>query len=117
MNLLIHDEDADDVHLPLRLWWAIEAKAETNRDAILAMFGDKSLWEKPLVRKHLLHRLMRRYAQAGTRNDLLACAQLFELSPDKASTSELMNTPIKRSTSADVRPVIGEPTAMSVIPL
>jgi putative heme-binding domain-containing protein len=90
VNLLTHDEDASDVHLPLLLWWAIESKAETNRDSILSMLEDKSLWTRPLVQKHLLSRLMRRYAQSGTRNDLLTCARLFELSPDKASTAELM---------------------------
>ena len=35
-NLLTHHEDADDIHLPLLLWWAIESKAESDTEAVLA---------------------------------------------------------------------------------
>ncbi len=86
VNLLTHDEDAGDVHLPLLLWWAVESKAATDQADILSLLADKSLWQRPLVQQHLLSRLMRRFAQSGTRNDLLTCAKLFDLSPDKAST-------------------------------
>ncbi len=90
VNLFKHDEDANDPHLPLLLWWAIESKVHTDGEAILAMMADKSLWQRPLVHNYLLSRLMRRYAQAGTRSDLLMAAKLFALSPDKASTAQLM---------------------------
>lgn len=89
-NLIKHEEDEGDVHLPLLLWWAVEAKADSNPEAILGLLEDKSLWQQPLVQKHLLSRLMRRYAQSGARTDLLVCAKLLNLSPDKASTAELM---------------------------
>ena len=90
VGLIAHDEDAGDVHLPLLLWWAIESKAGSDPQAILHILEDKSLWQRPIMQQTLLSRLMRRYAQAGTRSDLLTCAKLFELSPDKASTGELM---------------------------
>jgi putative heme-binding domain-containing protein len=80
-NLVRHDEDAQDIHLPLLVWWVIEAKADTDRPAVLALLQDSSLWDEPLVREHLLHRLMRRYAMAGTRKDLQTCAALLKLSP------------------------------------
>jgi len=89
-NLLEHDEDAKDNRMPLLLWWAIESKAETNREAVLALFGQSPLWNRPLVQQHLLERLMRRYAQAGTRKDLLTCARLLELAPSADHAKLLM---------------------------
>src|SRR5262249_49033937 len=81
-NLLTHEEDADDIYLPLLLWWAIESKCEADRDAVLALFEDAAVWKLRTVQTHLLHRLMRRYAAAGTRKDLLTCARLLRLAPD-----------------------------------
>jgi putative membrane-bound dehydrogenase-like protein len=89
-NLLRHTDDVNDVHLPLLLWWAIEDKAASDRDAVLAMFEDKSLWREPIVEQVILERIMRRYAQAGSRKDLLSCAKLLELSPSPEHTKKLM---------------------------
>ncbi|HUY36198.1 MAG TPA: PVC-type heme-binding CxxCH protein [Pirellulales bacterium] len=89
-QLLARDEDADDIHLPLLLWWAIEAQAETDREAVLALFGDSPLWSAKIVSTHILHRLMRRYAAAGGRKNLLTCAQLLALSPDNVYSKALM---------------------------
>jgi hypothetical protein len=76
-NLLVRDEDAGDIHIPLLLWWAIESKAGTDRDAIVDLFRETDLWQKPIVAQHIVERLMRRFAQAGTQYDLLACATLL----------------------------------------
>lgn len=84
------DDDATDPRQPLMLWWALEVKAATDRDAVLRLFTDASLWDRPLVKQHLLDRLMRRYAQAGTREDLLTSAKLLDLSPSKAHSEILM---------------------------
>ena len=89
-NLLQHDEDAADNRMPLLLWWAIESKAETDREAALALFSDSPLWNRPLVKQHLLDRVMRRYAQAGTRRDLMTCARLFDLAPAAEHSKKLM---------------------------
>jgi putative membrane-bound dehydrogenase-like protein len=80
-NLLTRSEDASDIHIPLLLWWAIESKADSDREAVIALFKDVKLWNLPLVREDVIARLMRRYAQAGTRQDLLTCAQLLKLAP------------------------------------
>jgi len=89
-NLLQHDEDADDDRQPLLLWWAIESKAERDREAVVAMFDDSPFWNLPLVKQHILERVMRRYAQAGARKDLLSCARLFQLSPGPEESAKLM---------------------------
>ncbi len=88
-NLLAHDRDAADPRQPLLLWWAIEDKCATERDALLALFADRELWRAPLVQQHLLSRLMRRFAATGKRDDLLTCARLFALSPGPDQTAQL----------------------------
>jgi putative membrane-bound dehydrogenase-like protein len=89
-RLLAHNEDVKDPHLPLLLWWAIEANAESGRAEIVQMFEDPALWRLPLVEKHILERLMRRYAQAGRQKDLLTCAELLRLAPAKEHVKELL---------------------------
>lgn len=80
-QLMNQSADADDIHLPLLIWWAIESQADGDRELVLAMFEDRELWEQPLVKQHLTQRLMRRFAQSGQRKDLLACARLLALAP------------------------------------
>ena len=87
--MLTHDADAADIHIPLLVWWAIEDKAESDRDAVVALLEDPAVWKHTLVREHLMERLMRRYASAGTRADLLACAKLLNGAPD-AQASKLL---------------------------
>ena len=89
-ELLARDEDLDDVHLPLLLWWAIEAKAESDRDAVANLFDDSSIWQLPIVNKHILHRLMRRYAASGSRKDLVTCAKLLNMAAGDEQRKALM---------------------------
>lgn len=89
-NLLTRSEDLDDVHIPLLLWWAIEAKAELDADLVVDLFSDPAVWELPIVKDHILSRLMRRYAASGTRNDLVTCARLLELAPGDEAAAKLM---------------------------
>ncbi len=90
-NLLSRSEDLDDVHLPLILWWALEKRVDKNRDALLAYFSKAEIWQYPLVEKYILERIMRRFASTGSRNDLMVCAKLLELAPDKSHAEILMS--------------------------
>lgn len=89
-SLTSRSEDVGDIHIPLLLWWAVEAKADKDRDSVLALFADKAFWDQPLVAQHLAERLMRRYAATGARKDLLTCAKLLELAPSKEHAGKLM---------------------------
>jgi putative heme-binding domain-containing protein len=89
-GLLERGEDVADIYQPLLLWWAIESKCEADRGRVLKLFEEPAVWKLPLVQTHLLHRLMRRFAQAGTRKDLLICARLLELAPDPAASKKLL---------------------------
>jgi putative membrane-bound dehydrogenase-like protein len=89
-DLLTRDEDADDVQVPLLVWWAIEAHCEADREVVLAIFSDSGLWARRMVSEHILPRLMQRFASTGHRQDLVVCARLLAISPDKESTARLM---------------------------
>jgi putative heme-binding domain-containing protein len=89
-QLLRHDKYAGDPHFPLLLWWALEAKADSDRDLVLAFFESSDVWRMRLVQDVLLERIMRRYAQAGTQKDLVTCARLLRLSPEVAGTKKLL---------------------------
>ncbi|MEZ6059636.1 MAG: c-type cytochrome [Planctomycetaceae bacterium] len=91
-QLLKYDEDAGDIHQPLLLWWALESKAATpaDRDLIVTtVLSDAENWQRPLVKDYLLERLMKRYALAGSREDLLAAATLLRSAPN-AKSAELL---------------------------
>ena len=89
-QLLGRSEDSNDIHVPLLLWWALEAKAESDRNLVVTMFAEPALWRVPMVEKHILERLMRRYAQAGKRENLLTCAELLRLAPEKSHVGKLL---------------------------
>lgn len=91
-NLLLHDEDSQDIHQPLLLWWALESKATgNNRRLILeTIFADDETWKRPLVVDHLAERLMKRYAISGSRTDLLDAANLLNASPNRLITDKLL---------------------------
>jgi putative membrane-bound dehydrogenase-like protein len=88
--LLTHDEDMDDPFLPLMLWWALDAQADHAREELLTLFEDASFMKLPMVERHVLPRILRRFALQGRRQDLLACARLLRLATDKAQTKKLL---------------------------
>ena len=90
-SLALRAEDAGDNRIPLLIWWAVESKCEENRDEVVRLFEDSTFWRSPLVEHHLLDRTARRFAQAGSRRDLLACARLFDLSPSVEHSRRLMS--------------------------
>ncbi|QDU30078.1 Cytochrome c [Anatilimnocola aggregata] len=84
------NDDAADIHLPLLMWWAIEAKAATDRDAVVELFADRQFCATPLAKSHLLERVARRYAATGQRKDLLTVAQLLKAAPSKEDAGKMM---------------------------
>ena len=89
-GLMTHGEDADDRYVPLLLWWAIESKAVTDRDGVLALLESDSAWSAPLARGHLVERLARRYAADRTGDNLAACGRLLDAAPDDASAGRVV---------------------------
>jgi len=90
-ELLRRDEDQTDLHLPLLIWWAIEAQCGNDRDEVLKLFGDKALWDHPITATTIVPRLMQRYALAGTPEDLETCARLLAIAPTAAHRQTLIS--------------------------
>lgn len=89
-ELLTHQEDVDDIHIPLLLWWAIEDKATSDRALVLGLLDKPEQWRAPLASKFLVERLARRYMAGGSDADLGTCARLLEASPSPAETELLV---------------------------
>jgi putative heme-binding domain-containing protein len=91
-ELLRYDEDAADIHQPLLIWWAIESQAghTTIENIEQQLLADPEIWKRPLVADVIVERLMKRYALAGTRGDLLSAAALLSAAPDKQSIDRLL---------------------------
>lgn len=89
-NLIKNHDDSNDPDIPLLIWWAIEAKSESDRDAVISVFEDKGLWQKKLVQDVLLKRLMQRYIMSAGDANYNAASKLIRLAPSKASAKILM---------------------------
>jgi putative membrane-bound dehydrogenase-like protein len=82
--------DEADAFIPLMAWFVIESHCARDREAVLAWFEDAAFQRSPLVAKHLLWRIMRRFAEAGTRQEWVACATLLDRAPGAAERNALM---------------------------
>ena len=61
-RLLAREEDASDPHVPLLLWWAVEAHALADLEDTLRRFTAPEAWQSGLCRSVILVRLVRRLA-------------------------------------------------------
>lgn len=80
-NLLKSHNDATDPDIPLQIWWAIESKAESNRDEVVSIFKNKEIWSNDIIQNVVLKRIMQRYIMAGGTENFDAAAELLQLSP------------------------------------
>ncbi|MBI3861761.1 MAG: dehydrogenase, partial [Planctomycetia bacterium] len=76
-QLLAHDEDADDVQMPLLIWWAIEDKAISDTSLVLKTAKSGDVWHRPLMTKFIIERLSRRFLAEGSNAGSAACADLL----------------------------------------
>ena len=88
-GLLYHGEDTGDKHIPLMIWWAVEANAN-QYDALKVLLADASVWNQELTQDYIIERLAKRYAMSGKRDELEMLTWLFESAPDDDSRSLLL---------------------------
>src|SRR5262249_12731447 len=93
VTLLSHNEDMDDPHIPLLLWWAMEVHAEdkVGREFIRHFFDLPGSWQLPIVQKHIAGRVGQRYALAGGHESLLACLHLLRAAPDRGAVDLVLS--------------------------
>ncbi|MFO0925297.1 MAG: hypothetical protein U0905_22785 [Pirellulales bacterium] len=87
----MHDEDADDIHQPLLVWWALESHLRQADQSILmqAMLPTNDAWNSKMMQNTLLERWMKRYSQSGRREDLLDAAKLLAAAPNAESSTKI----------------------------
>lgn len=88
--MLARDSDAADAFIPLLVWWAIEDKAVSDRDRVLAIFTKKAIWRRLLAGETVAPRLARRYAGEGTTAGWSSACKLLTLAPDAAMRDRLI---------------------------
>ncbi|MEX0772920.1 MAG: PVC-type heme-binding CxxCH protein [Balneolales bacterium] len=59
---MTRSEDVEDKHIPLLIWWALEAKIETDPDSVIAFLESPDVWQTPIFEEHLARRVARRFA-------------------------------------------------------
>src|SRR5262249_17392627 len=75
--ILVRDLDAQDPHLPLLLWWAVESHAIQDRARTLARFTFPGAWRSSMIQTSIRPRLVRRYALEQTAAGDAACVRLL----------------------------------------
>jgi putative membrane-bound dehydrogenase-like protein len=60
--LIQRDEDTEDRHIPLLIWWAVEEMMSRDADRVLEWTEENEIWQQPVFREHLSHRIARRLA-------------------------------------------------------
>ena len=89
--ILLRNEDGNDPHIPLLLWWAVERHAVSAIDEVERRFMSTKAWQQPMIREVILARLMQRYAAEASGRSLAACARLFETASMPDDRSRLLS--------------------------
>ncbi|MGE3803740.1 MAG: PVC-type heme-binding CxxCH protein [Gemmataceae bacterium] len=89
-RLLQRKEDVHDPFIPMLIWWAIEDKALSDRQAVIGLLQKPATWEQPMVRKYLAERIARRYMAEGNDDGLADCSKLLTLAPGAAESDLLI---------------------------
>ncbi|MFN9942861.1 MAG: hypothetical protein ACK56I_25680, partial [bacterium] len=63
------------------MWWAMEAHCAEARPQVLALFEQPSFWERPMVQKYLLERVVQRCVLDSARPDWVSVDRLLGLAP------------------------------------
>lgn len=89
-RLVRRDLDADDKHLPLLLWWAIEKSCSEAPREVVELATRSAFAETETARSALLPRIMRRFVTNGRRHDLLVAADLLAGTSDPDIAARLL---------------------------
>ena len=73
-ELIRRPDDIADKHIPLRIWWTLEARSPRDADAVLNWLEEADLWQAPVFIGTLPRRIARRLA--AERGDALSFTRL-----------------------------------------
>ncbi len=110
--LIRHSEDISDPHMPLMIWWAIEAHVDAWSQ-IESLLANVDIWSEPIFEQTIASRLMQRYAAAGSSEEMQRCARLLELAPDDRSRKQLV-IGLNRAFQGRAVPTLPEPLLVAL---
>ena len=111
--MMTRDEDLADQRIPLLLWWALEAKAETDRSALLELFRSADVWDSKLASTYGARNLAKRYALAGGAQNFETCAELLA-SAKRDSDRSLLIDGITEAFAGGKIPQLPEPLQLAI---
>jgi putative membrane-bound dehydrogenase-like protein len=89
-RLARHEEDRDDAHIPLMIWWAVERQLRNDRNAVVEWLANPDAQTSPIIGTTVLERAARALASGGTTDDYALYARLLEASPERAQADRVM---------------------------
>jgi putative membrane-bound dehydrogenase-like protein len=90
-QILLRDQDGEDPHIPLLLWWGIEHFCIDLRELTLDLFTESELFGSTLFKKEILPRLVRRYAAEGSPAGEDSCLRILQSAPESLELSPLFS--------------------------
>ncbi len=83
IRLATREDDIEDPHIPLQIWWAMEAHIGRHAEEVVRLFENPAVWEADIVQQVLLRRMMQRAIQSDERKEVQLAERLFELAPSE----------------------------------
>jgi putative membrane-bound dehydrogenase-like protein len=77
-NLVVFHDDLSDPDIPLMLWWALESKAESDRELLVKLFSENAFLERPIATETLLERIVQRYTMAAGEENYSAANEIIQ---------------------------------------
>jgi putative membrane-bound dehydrogenase-like protein len=77
LALILRDADANDPHIPLLIWWAVEQHSVRAREVVTETFSSMRVWSSKIGHDVVLPGLVRRYAAEGTADTDESCGRLL----------------------------------------
>ena len=76
-QIISRADHLQDPFIPLMAWHVVEAHCAKHPEAVISTFDAPNIWSSPFFQDHIAPRLMRRFAEAGSRRNFLHCARLL----------------------------------------
>lgn len=107
MQLLKKNKDFEnDPHIPLLIWWAVEAHAMDKPSSTVKLMARKEIWETTVGAEIVLPRLARRFAADPTKDTDKWCVPLLESAPDARAHDTILAS-IELGLQERGRPIAG----------
>lgn len=90
LTLIERDADANDPHIPMLLWWALESKAFEDPEHLFLQFTNRT-WKSRIFRDTIAPRLARLYATDLTPENQKLLLDLLDTAPTEAEHKILLS--------------------------